>query len=176
MDNELLRAIDNITNDIAPFWDLIFVVAYILGGVSVLSGLFMFGRDKGQGHGAGYATIVFGTLLLGLPTVLDTVSQTLFLADAPAGLAGSGGGGGGVEDTFVRFAVTIARLTGLCGVVKGLAMLRKVGSGSESNAGHAVIFIVAGVICLNIVTFMNALGVSVGGTFQQVVSRLFAGG
>jgi hypothetical protein len=31
MDNELLRAIDNIRNGIAPFWDLILVVAYILG-------------------------------------------------------------------------------------------------------------------------------------------------
>jgi hypothetical protein len=175
MDNELLRAIANITNDIAPFWDLIFIVAYILGGVSVVVGLFMFGKG-GQGHGTGWAMCVFGALLLGLPAVLDAVSQTLFLADAPAGLATGAGGGGGVEDTFVRFAVTIARLTGLCGVVKGLAMLRRVGSGSESNIGHAIIFIVAGVICVNIVTFMNALGVSVGGTFQQVVSRLFAGG
>jgi hypothetical protein len=173
VNNELLQALANLTADIAPFWDLILTLSYIGGAIFVVAGLMAMAGSGRQGRGAG--SVVVGTLLLGLPAIMDAASQTLFNAQAPRGLSmmGSGGGPG---DTFVLFAVRVAQLTGLIGLVKGLSLLRNAGDGRGGGIAHGATYVTAGILCINIVPFMRAVGGSIGGMFQQVVTRLFGGG
>jgi hypothetical protein len=175
MDNQLLEAMRRITGELAPFWDLSLVLAYIIGAVSVVAGLFILAREREQKSGA-YAAIIFGALLLGLPTVLDFVSQTLFEQNAPQALS-SGTVGGGADDVFVAFAVRVAQLVGLVGFIKGLCILTKIGANRDGggSVSHAVTYMTAGIVCINIVVFIRLLGDTIGDTFQQVVNRLFAG-
>lgn len=173
-DTELLTAITNLTQDIIPFWDLAMIFAYIIGAITVVVGFCVLG--KGGRPAFGIASCIFGTLLLGLPTILDAASQTIFQSDAPKGLSVVSSGGG-ADTVFITFSTTVAVLTGLIAVIKSLTMFSKIGSGSSgASMAHAVTYFVAGILCINITTVTLALGSSVGGTFQQVVNRLFTGG
>lgn len=171
--NELLAAISNLTQDIVPFWDLAMVIAYIIGGATVVAGLCILVKGGRQAYGA--ASTIVGTLLLSLPSILDAASQTLFQSDAPKGLSVASSGTG-VDSVFITFAVTVSTLTGLIAVIKSLGMFSKIGSGSGGSMANAATFFFAGILCMNITTVMQALGSSVGGIFQQVVNRLFTGG
>jgi hypothetical protein len=172
--NELLAAIANLTQELAPFWDLAMVVAYLAGLCISVIGFLTLTRD-GQ-RGTGVACLIFGALLLGLPTIMDAASQTLFNMDAPKGLS-TAAPGGGADRVFIAFAVAVAALIGVIAVIRSLIMASKIGSGtSNAGAGPAIVYFVAGILCINLVTVTRILGASIGGVFHDVVTRLFGAG
>ena len=176
--NELVRALGALGEDLGPYWDLAFLVAYIIGLCGVIAGFFIIWQSSGQhggGHlGAGLAAVIVGVLLLGLESILDAGSQTLFQEDAPKNLSAVNFGSS-ADAAFLTFAVRVTMLVGLCGIIKGLTMFKHIGEGSGGSKYNAATFFFAGIICINIVTFTKAFGNTVGGVLQDVITRLFGG-
>jgi len=174
--NELVQALGNLNSELGPFWELLHTIAYLIGAGLVIAGLFVLSRGQGGIHFAkGAASVVVGLLLLGLPSVMDMGSQTIFQENAPKGLQEVQGKipGNGPETVFIKVAVGIVMLVGLYGCITGICMLKSIGEGSGGSKYHAATFVVAGIICINILTFIKMLGASIGGVFLSTVQRLF---
>jgi hypothetical protein len=151
------------------------IIAYLVGFCISVAGWFVLTREREGQRGYGIACIICGALLLGLPTILDAASQSIFNSSAPKGLS-TAAPGGGADRVFIDFAVAVAGLIGLIAVIRSLIMASKIGSGSDNNKGAAIVFFVAGIACINLVTLSHALANSIGGVFQDVVNRLFGAG
>ena len=123
--------------------------------------------------GGPLAGIVLGSLLMSFKAFLDAVSLTLFRDSAPAALAPGGTMAGPLAplDPMIRLALAVVMLVGLYQCAKGLVLLKRAafgGGGFWQGATH----ILGGICCVNIETFMRALGGTLGGSFRQLVEAL----
>ena len=155
----------------------------LVTGGCALAGLCMAGTsllalrrhaEERRSLGGPLAGIVLGSLLMSFKAFLDAVSLTLFQASAPSALA-AGHAGGGALEPLVRLAVTLVMLVGLYQCAKGLVLLKRAASGGGSfwqGATH----ILGGVLCVNIETFMRALGGTLGGPVARLVEVLLGSG
>lgn len=67
-------------------------------------------------------------------------------------------------------------LVGLYAVIKGISLFKTHAQTHQPGMfWSATVFLVMGIICINCETFMLMLGRSIGGTFQEIVSKLFTG-
>ena len=124
--------------------------------------------------GGPLAGIVLGSLLMSFKAFLDAVSLTLFQASAPSALA-AGHAGGGALEPLVRLAVTLVMLVGLYQCAKGRVLLKRAAFGG-SSFWQGTTHILGGVLCINIETFMRALGGTLGGPMAGLVETLLGKG
>ena len=178
--DDLLQMLGNMTQQLGPLWDLILLAAYIAGFVFVGVSLFSIRESTSSRHGGmgqhhigmGIAGICCGICLLSLPTFLDVASMSIFQQSAPAGLTRVSGGS--PDQAFINFSVTIVMLVGLCAVIKGLARLKMHAQTHQPGMfWSAIVFLFMGIICINCEAFMLMLGRSIGGSFQEIVTKLF---
>ena len=124
--------------------------------------------------GAPIAGVVLGSLLMSFKAFLDAVSLTLFRSSAPAALS-AGQAGGGPLEPMVRLAVAVVMLVGLYQCAKGLVLWKRAAEGRGffwQGAAH----ILGGTLCVNVETFMRALGGTLGGPASSLVEALLGRG
>lgn len=180
--DDLLQMLGNMSQQLGPLWNLMLLAAYLAGLLFVGGSLLHIKRaashhgGMGQHHtGAGIAGIVCGVFLLSLPTFLDVASMSLFQQSAPDGLTRVSGGSG-PDQAFIKFSITIVMLVGLYAVIKGISLFKTHAQTHQPGMfWSATVFLVMGIICINCETFMLMLGRSIGGTFQEIVTKLFTG-
>lgn len=175
--SEILQILANLTQQMAPFWELFHVFAYLAGGLT-FTGSLMFLKSQGQTSQGnirgGVVGIVCGLLLLALPAFLDALSMTIFEASAPQYL--SSGGGSGPDAIFIRFCVGIVMLVGLWAVIKGILMLKAQALSAHGGiSGQALVHMAMGILCINIQQLILIIGESAGGIVNDMAQKLFAG-
>jgi hypothetical protein len=161
-----------IVADLGHFWELIHVIAYIVGGCFVAAGFFVMAKDSRR-MGFGIGSIVIGTLLLGLPTVVAAVAGTFFGSESAILSNGQFVQPQGATE-LVRGVLAFVMVVGLLGIFKGLTILRKLGEGSGASAAHAFTYIVGGACCMNIVALLKAVANTLGqeAELSRVIMRL----
>ena len=127
------------------------------------------GRE-GRSAAGPAAGIAAGSLLLSFRAVTDMLTESLFNASAPEGLATVETGPGPYAD-MVRLALVIVMLVGFYQIAKGLVLLKRSAEGGDCF-WRAVTHIAGGTLCVNIRQFMLVLGSSAGGVLRDVVTRL----
>jgi hypothetical protein len=117
-----------------------------------------------------FITLVAGTLMLNAPSVLDAFSQTFFnqpsaevLSYRPPETNPASG--------YLRLVVLMVALTGLIGVARGLYLMR-LSAGEGGGLARAIVHIVGGILCINLVEFIKLLGASLGVDVEVLVSSL----
>ncbi len=172
--SELLEILDNIIQNLDPWWGTIQSFAYLIGIIFVGWGLVYLSQAGGasrqmmgpnQNLKAKFlGAFTGGIFLLNLPTVLNVFSQTLFEKDSQQSLsfnvAATDAAG-----TYIEFAITIVVLIGLMGIIKGCILLRYSAEDPKS-LWQAITHMVGGVVCVNILVFIEMLGNTLGGRFE----------
>lgn len=172
--NDLLEACGNLANALQPWYGLIHISCIVLGiavmGLSLLS-IHRRVEDR-RGPGAAVGGVFVGALMLSFTSFVDMVSQSMFNHDAPHSLRTTDiTVAGGELEPMIRLAVIVVMLVGMFQVVKGLVMLKQNAEGA-ARFWPAVTHILGGVLCINIKTFMLALGNTIGGPLEETIKRL----
>ena len=167
---------------LSTWWPIIFAFAYLIGLWIVIHGLLVFSHPEkfhGRSHGSSLARAGFmifaGSMLLALPSFMNTLTTSFFHANAPStalAYAPSATGKQGVG-TEIRFAVVAIHVLGLIAVINGLMHLARSSEGG-GYFGSAVVRLISGGIALRIGLFISALGVSMGPSVSSFVTRFFS--
>lgn len=176
---DLLESCKALATELQSFHALVRAASVLIGLAFVgtgLYGLHSHGQGRGRGRGVlpSLARVVVGVLLCCFTSVVDALSLAVFRESAPRDFSSVTVGQAGGLEPMVGLALTVVMLVGVYQILKGFVMLR------ESAAGHrlfwpAVTHIFGGVLCVNMRTFMLALGNTLGGSFREVVGTLLGG-
>ena len=173
MESDLLEACARLASELQHFYPLIRTVS-ILAGLVFLGAALVSLKSSGEERKSplpGLGALLVAGLLLSFTTVLDAFTMSLFRTSAPADLASVSVGSAGGFEPMIRLAVTIVMVVGAYQVVKGLIMLKE--SASRTHVfWPAMTHIVGGILCLNIRTFVLALGSTMGGSVEEVARVL----
>ncbi len=173
MESDFLEACANMAQNLQPFYPLVRVTSVLAG--FALMGLALAGLKRaGDEHRAALpqlAVFLVGALLASLTSVVDALTLSVFAQSAPTDMSSVSVGSLGGLEPMIRLAVTIVMLVGAYQVVKGLVLLKEAALGARTF-WPATTHILGGVLCLNIRTFMLALGSTVGGTLESSVRAL----
>ena len=153
-----------LAGELASFYDLITACAALTGFGMLCASLLRLRSVGREGRSAA------GSLLLSFRAVTDMLTESLFNASAPEGLATVETGPGPYAD-MVRLALVIVMLVGFYQIAKGLVLLKRSAEGGDCF-WRAVTHIAGGTLCVNIRQFMLVLGASAGGVLRDVVTRL----
>ena len=170
--DDLMAVCARLAGELASFYDLITACAALTGFGMLCASLLRLRSAGREGRSAAgpAAGIAAGSLLLSFRAVTDMLTESLFNASAPEGLATVETGPGPYAD-MVRLALVIVMLVGFYQIAKGLVLLKRSAEGGDCF-WRAVTHIAGGTLCVNIRQFMLVLGASAGGVLRDVVTRL----
>jgi hypothetical protein len=168
--------IDRLIPELTPIWPALMIIAYAVGGVLVLSSGLQAAhagaRHGAMGRGSMFMVIMTffcGVLLLNFPTWMDTLAMTLFNSSSEQSLSYTAPSHEG--SSYVTFAVRFVRIIGVIGILRGILLLRA--SAADSKVFFkAVTHLIGGILCVNIVQFLNAIGTSAGGDVQSTIAMM----
>ena len=175
MVDQVTDVLARLTVQFQPWWDVLFIGSFLLGliifGLSLISiPSAMPQGGRGAGWGKPMMGLISGTFLLNIGSFLNVLAGSIFASQSVAVLSYSPPGSG-VGATYLKFSVYLIMLVGLWGVIQGGYLLR------TSTENHevfwkAILHIVAGTFCVNIILFMQMLGYSAGGGFNTTIRAL----
>jgi hypothetical protein len=159
----------NLIPHLETWWGVLGVIVSLVGLTLAVKGLAgLAGRGQG-GPGAAFLTLLSGIILLNAPEFMDALAQSLFGRDSaevlsyrPPNHAASG---------ILRLVVLVVGLTGVIGLARGVWLLRV----AEERGGglpRALVHIVGGVLCVNLVELLGLLAASLGGEVESLVSSV----
>lgn len=143
--------------------------AYVMGFFFVVRGLLelkQFGESRSmmsQEHSLTkpLLNIFVGTMLIYLPTSVQVGMSTFWTSPNPYGYTA------GSEDNWADLTNTafmVVQLVGVIAFIRGLIMLTRIAGHGQDTFGKAIAHIVAGVLCINLYQFLqavfNTLGIS----------------
>lgn len=160
----------NFTEAVPSLMRLVTALAYVMGFFFIIKGLLdlkQFGESRSmmsQEHSLTkpIMVIVVGTLLLYLPASVQTGLSTFWTSPNPYGYLPSS------DDSWNNLTSAVfmvVQLVGVISFIKGVLMLRHVaGHGQPDTFAKAVTHIIAGILCINLYQFLqavfNTLGIS----------------
>jgi hypothetical protein len=108
-------------------------------------------------------------LLLNLPTLMDSLSMTVFnqsseqtLSYTPPSHPGS---------VYLQFAVYAIMTVGVIGIARGIALMRDTPN-QPMNMSRGIVHLFGGILAVNIVTFLRGIGATVGGDVQTYITQI----
>jgi hypothetical protein len=167
--------IDRIIPELTPAWPMLMITAYAVGGFLILlSGIHALKcgeRGAGGKHSFYGIALTFcaGILLLNFPEWMNTLARTLFNSGSEQSLSYSAPSHPG--SSYVTFAVKFVRLIGAIGIIRGCVLLRDSASQSPQFF-RAVTHFIGGILCVNVVQFINILASTAGGDMQSTVAQI----
>ncbi|MBQ7607322.1 MAG: hypothetical protein IJU76_05070 [Desulfovibrionaceae bacterium] len=165
----------NLTSALSGLAPLFETVAAVLGIAFVGYGLLALIDHARFGHSLakGLTSLGIGFLLVGINAFASALSLSLFEEEISLAREVGKVRADALLSPYFSFAVTVVFLVGSVSVIRGLLFLRRVGAGQESCFWPGVSHLLAGVLCLNIVTFARFFGNTCGGLVQNLITHLF---
>lgn len=166
--------IKNVILAMELWWNPIQKIFYLVGFGFVVTGLAtMPGNSRQQmymqgGPGRSLLMILCGIILLNLPLLMDAASWTIFGQTSLQELSYAGS----TDDQYgiyKKFAVYLVMLIGLGGIGAGVIKLRQLAD-NPYVLGKSATYIIGGIIAINITTFAEAIGVTIGGNVEAIIS------
>jgi intracellular multiplication protein IcmC len=170
---DLSTMLTNFSGDIPSLMRLVTAVAYVMGMWFVYRGILElkeFGEQRTQNssHASLSGPIIqmtVGTLLLYLPSAVQSGLNTFWMYPNPYGY---------VQETqdqwsfIIQCCYMVIQLIGTISFIRGLLILNQMSEsgGGHGAAGRGLTHIIAGVLCINLYDFLNALNLLIGITWQ----------
>jgi intracellular multiplication protein IcmC len=155
------------------FMRLVTSVAYVMGMWFVYRGILElkeFGEQRTQNSthtklSGTLIQIIVGTLLLYLPSAIQSGLNTFWMSPNPYGY---------VQETqdqwsfVIQSGYIVIQLIGTISFIRGLLILNQMSEsgGGHGAAGRGLTHIIAGVLCINLYDFLNAINLLLGITWQ----------
>lgn len=161
-----------LANNMQPVMAMTGAIAYVMGFFFVVSALLDF-KKIGESHGSGGSGIAgpliklfVAMALIYLPTTLETARWTLWNTGKGDSIFQYSPVSDATFDTVLKSSVLIIQAIGYIAIIRGFAMLSKVhsqgGQGGQASTGKAVVYIVAGILAVNIVATTRVVSASLG--------------
>lgn len=166
-----IAMLHNLDGQLAVFWPLLMTIAALAGFTLAGIGVWkvMAAKQQREGVKIGVVTILIGALLVSLQSILNSVTLSTFGQDSRSTLDYSAGGD--PFGIFVTVGVKIVILVGLYGALKGMLLLRASGE-DPRQFWRGVTHLGGGVAAINIDLLAHALGQSLGGGLDSVITRI----
>jgi intracellular multiplication protein IcmC len=159
----------NFSQTIPQFMQLVTATAYVMGMWFIIKGIHSlkeFGESRTQmsSNASLKGPLIFicvGTALLYLPSSVEVGLSTFWADTAPIGYIQESGD----QWTIIyNDAFLIIELIGTISFIRGLVILTRLGSGHGQGGelGRAITHIVAGVMCINLNGFLDAINGTLG--------------
>ena len=160
----------NVIPHLQQWWGTIIVISYVIGIGLALRALFIAATSNNRiNKNSALLALTAAMLLLNLPSLMDSLSMTIFNQGSEQALSYSPPSHPG--SIYIQFAVYAIMTIGLIGIIRGVCLLRN-SSEQSRNFSKAIIHIVGGIIAANIVTFLRGIGATVGGDVQSYIAKI----
>ena len=162
--------IANVIPHLQQWWPVIVLLSYLIGlGFGVVSLVQAVSQKQRFNRSIAVWTFWVAVLLLNLPSLMDSLSMTVFNQTSEQSLSYSPPSSPGA--VYIQFAVYAIQTVGLIGIMRGLCLLRDTPNQSM-NFSRGIVHLFGGIIAVNLVNFLRGIGATVGGDVQTYVAKI----
>ena len=162
--------IANVIPHLQQWWPVIVLLSYLIGlGFGVVSLVQAVSQKQRFNRSIAVWTFWVAVLLLNLPSLMDSLSMTVFNQTSEQSLSYSPPSSPGA--VYIQFAVYAIQTVGLIGIMRGLCLLRDTPNQSM-NFSRGIVHLFGGIIAVNLVSFLRGIGATVGGDVQTYVAKI----
>ena len=160
----------NVIPHLQQWWPVFVRLAYLIGVVFAVVALAQAVSQK-QRFNRSLAVWSFfcAVLLLNLPTLMDSLSMTVFNQTSEQTLSYSPPSSPGA--VYIQFAVYAIATVGIIGIIRGLCLLRDTPN-QAMNFSRCIVHLFGGIIAVNLVTFLRGIGATLGGDVQTTIAKI----
>ena len=160
----------NVIPHLQQWWPVVLTLSYLVGLIFAIVSLFQSVDHKNKfNRMTAVWTFVSAVLLSNLPSMLDSMAMSIFNSGSEQSLSYSPPGSPGA--VYIQFAVIAIRFVGLIGIARGICLLRGVSS-QPGNLSRGIVHMVGGIIAVNLVTFLQGIGATIGGDVQSYIAKI----
>lgn len=160
----------NVIPHLQQWWPAIIIIAYTVGiGFAVISCAQAVSKRNRFNKTTAVWTFFAAVLLLNLPTLMDSLSMTVFNQSSEQALSYTPPSSPG--SVYIQFAVYAIMTVGVIGIIRGCALLRD-SANQSMNFTRGIIHLFGGIIAVNLVTFLRGIGATIGGDVQSYISKI----
>lgn len=160
----------NVIPHIQQWWSVIIILAYLIGlSFALISCAQAVSRKNRFNRSTAVWAFWAAVLLLNLPTLMDSLSLTVFnqsseqtLSYTPPSSPGS---------VYIQFAVYAIMTVGIIGIIRGVCLMRDTANQSM-NFSRGIVHLVGGIMAVNIVTFLRCIGATIGGDVETYITTI----
>ena len=160
----------NVIPHLQQWWPVIRILAYLIGlGFAVASLIQTVSHKHRFNRSVAGWTFLAAVLLLNLPTFMDSLSMTVFNQTSEQSMSYSPPASPG--SVYIQFAVYAIGIVGIIGIARGLCLLRDTPN-QAMNFSRGVVHLFGGIIAVNLVTFLQGIGATIGGDVQTYIAKI----
>jgi hypothetical protein len=158
---------------LVPFLTALAIVAGLFFFITGLYRFALAAQNPRYTVAQGVARLMGGIFLMSITTSVNLFTASAlghnasldFLAYTPPGGTEAGG-------EVIRLAIVGVRILGYIMVIRALWLLAQAWDNSH-ELGTVFTHLIGGVVCINIIWFLHAVGYTVGGALSSTITRLF---
>ena len=160
----------NVIPHLQQWWPVLITLSYLVGVAFVIvSGVQAISQKQRFSRSTAVWTFWAAVLLLNLPTLMDSLSMTIFNQTSEQTLSYSPPSSPG--SVYIQFAVYGIATVGVIGIARGICLLRDTPN-QAMNLSRGIVHLFGGIIAVNLVTFLRGIGATIGGDVQSYIAKI----
>lgn len=173
--------LDDLGGSNGPFITLFTAFVTLMGVILMGVGIYGLARTKDTPVGGAITVIVIGIILLSFDEFISMINMTVFDESAAYSILGSNISGGSdkvsaTAKTFINLAVWIIQVVGFIAVYRGLKIFADTSLTRQRQPEQtrtAIIFVFTGVLCINILSTLKMVALTLGNDAKTYYDMLF---
>ena len=160
----------NVIPHLQQWWPVLITLSYLVGVAFVIvSGVQAISQKQRFNRSTAVWTFWAAVLLLNLPTLMDSLSMTVFNQSSEQALSYTPPSSPG--SVYIQFAVYGIATVGVIGIARGICLLRDTPN-QAMNLSRGIVHLFGGIIAVNLVTFLRGIGATIGGDVQSYIAKI----
>ena len=160
----------NVIPHLQLWWPVIVLLSYLIGlGFGVVSLVQAVSQKQRFNRSVAVWTFWVAVLLLNLPSLMDSLSMTVFNQTSEQSLSYSPPASPGA--VYIQFAVYAIATVGVIGIARGACLMRDTPN-QAMNFSRCIVHLFGGIIAVNLVTFLRGIGATLGGDVQTTIAKI----
>ena len=160
----------NVIPHLQQWWPVLIRLAYLVGLVfAIVSFTQAVSHKQRFNRSTAVWSLWCAVLLLNLPTLMDSLSMTVFNQSSEQTLSYSPPASPG--SVYIQFAVYAIATVGVIGIARGICLLRDTPN-QAMNFSRGIVHLFGGIIAVNLVTFLRGIGSTIGGDVQTYIASI----
>jgi hypothetical protein len=160
----------NVIPHLQQWWPVLVRLSYLAGVVFAVVSLAQAVSQKQRfNHSLAAWSFFCAVLLLNLPTLMDSLSMTIFNQTSDQSLSYSPPSSPG--SVYIQFAVYAIATVGVIGIARGVCLMRDTPN-QVMNFSRGIMHLFGGIIAVNLVTFLRGIGATIGGDVQTYIAKI----
>jgi hypothetical protein len=160
----------NVIPHLQQWWPVIITLAYLVGvAFTVVAAVQAISQKQRFNRSTAAWTFLAAVLLLNFPTLMDSLSMTVFNQGSEQALSYSPPSNPG--SVYIQFAAYGIMTVGAIGIARGICLLRDTPN-QAMNMSRGIVHLFGGILAVNIIPFLRGVGATVGGDVQTYVAKI----